>query len=59
MFNENNYKLIKFSGSKRAFKDTILGTDIGIHSDGFVKIIMASLLITISVLVFMYFSFRI
>ena len=34
----SNYKLIKFYDGKKSFKDTLLGSDIGIHSHGFVNV---------------------
>ena len=54
-----NYKLIKFSGSKKSFKDTMFGTDIGIHSHGFVNIAIIAMLLALSTLTLLYFSFRI
>ena len=53
-----NYKLVKFS-NKKAFKDTLLGSDIGIHSNGFVNISIISTLLALSTLVLMYIGFRI
>jgi hypothetical protein len=54
-----NYKLIKFSGSKKSFKDTMFGTDIGIHSHGFVNIAIIAMLLALSTLTLLYFNFRI
>lgn len=55
----DNYKLIKFSGNRKTFKDTLLGTDIGIHSNGFINVAIISTLLSLGVLVTMYLSFRI
>ena len=52
------YKLVKFS-NKKAFKDTLLGSDIGVHSSGFINITIMSTVIAIATLVLMYISFRI
>ena len=59
MSKNDNYKLIKFSNTKRTFKDTMLGTDIGIRSEGFISVLITSFLITVGVIILMYFSFRI
>jgi len=59
MSNNDNYKLIKFSSTKKTFKDTLLGSDIGVHSNGFVSIFITSFLVAIGVILLMYFSFRI
>lgn len=32
-----NYKLVKFYNGKKDFKETILGKDIGVHSEGFIS----------------------
>ena len=55
---DKNYKLVKFS-NKKAFKDTLLGSDIGIHSSGFINVSIISTLIAISTVILMYISFRI
>ena len=55
----DNYKLVKFSHSKRSFKDTILGTDIGVNSKGFGSVTIISLLMALVGFGIMYFSFRI
>ena len=54
----SNYKLVKFV-NKKTFKDTFLGADIGIHSKGFMNVVVISSLIAIAVIIFMYLSFRI
>ena len=53
------YKLIKFYSGKKQFKDTILGSDIGIHSHGFISTAILSTLIAISVFILSILSFRI
>ena len=53
----NNYKLIKFN--KKSFSDTFLGSDIGIHSKGFNGVAIISTLLSVSLLVIMYFTFKI
>ena len=55
----NNYKLVKFSHSRKSFKDSILGTDIGVHSSGFTTIALISTLLAIGMMALMYLSFRI
>ena len=55
----DNYKLVKFSGNRKTFKDTVFGTDIGIHSNGFVNVAIISTLLSLGVLLTMYLSFRI
>ncbi len=54
-----NYKLIKFSGNRKTFKDTLFGTDIGIHSSGFINIAIISSLIAIMTIALMYLNFRV
>ena len=54
-----DYKLIKFYNNKKSFKDTILGSDIGIHSSGFVSTAIISSLIAISLFGYLLLSFRI
>ncbi len=58
---DKNYTLVGYAGNKMydKFKNSILGADIGIKSNGFVSMILLSTLLAISVLVIMYFSFRI
>ena len=46
----SNYKLIKFYDGKKSFKDTLLGSDIGIHSHGFVNVAIISTLLAIGAL---------
>ena len=53
------YKLVKFYDTKKTFKDTILGTDIGFNSQGFVNIAIISSIIAISLFAFLILSFRI
>ena len=53
-----NYKLVKFV-NKKTFNDTMIGSDIGIHSSGFVNVAVISSLIAISTFILMYISFRI
>ena len=53
-----NYKLVKF-GNKKAFKDTLLGSDIGIHSRGFAGVTIISTRVAVSTFILMYISFRI
>ena len=53
------YKLIKLYSGKKNFKDTILGSDIGIHSQGFVSTAIVSLLIAIVSFTFLVLSFKI
>ena len=55
----NEYKLVKIAGRKGTFKDTLLGSDIGIHSKGFINVAIFSMLISVSVIIFMYLSFRV
>ena len=55
----SNYKLIKFGKNKKQFKDTLLGSDIGIHSSGFISVTISSLIIAMLILTLMYLSFRI
>ncbi len=55
----SNYKLIKFYDGKKSFKDTLLGSDIGIHSHGFVNVAIISTLLAIGAFITMYLSFRI
>ena len=55
----SNYKLIKFSESKKTFKDTLLGSDIGVHSTGFINISIISILITLCLFMSMLISFQI
>ena len=58
---DKNYTLVGYAGNKMydKFKNSILGADIGVKSNGFVSTILLSTLLAISVLVIMYFSFRI
>ena len=56
----SNYKLVKICNqNKKSFKDSILGTDIGIHSNGFANVTIISLVLAIGALLLMYFQFRI
>lgn len=52
------YKLVKFV-NKKSFNDTLLGSDIGFSSSGFVNVTIISSLIAISTFIVMYVSFRI
>lgn len=54
-----NYKLVKIAKRKNTFNDTILGTDIGVHSKGFMNIAIISTLIAVGVIIFMYLGFRV
>ena len=54
----NNYKLVKFS-NKKTFKDTVLGSDIGIHSSGFINVTIIATLLAISTFILMYLTFKI
>jgi len=54
-----NYKLVKIAQRKNTFNDTILGTDIGVHSKGFMNIAIISTLIAVGVIIFMYLGFRV
>ena len=55
----NNYKLIRFSGNKKSFKDTLLGSDIGFHSSGFISVSIISSIIALALFISMCPSFRI
>ena len=55
----NNYKLIKFYKTKKSFKDTILGSDIGVNSRGFASVAVVSTLIAVFTFIIMMLSFRI
>ncbi len=55
---DKKYKLVKFD-NKKAFKDTFLGSDIGIHSHGFAGVAIISTLMAISTFALIYVSFRI
>lgn len=55
----DNYKLIKLGNNKSKFSETILGSDIGIHSHGFISVVTISLIITIILVALMYSNFRI
>ena len=46
----DNYKLIKFSNNKKSFTDSILGTDIGVNSKGFISVISISLIIAVTLM---------
>lgn len=59
-----SYKLIKPITKKEnklvnTFKNSILGTDIGINSEGFSYIAILSTILAIGVLITMYISWRI
>lgn len=54
-----NYKLANRYNTKRKFNDSILGSDIGIHSYGFISIAIASTIIAISVFLILLLSFKI
>ena len=55
----DNYKLIKFSNNKKAFNDSLLGSDIGIHSKGFASILTISIIIATLAIALIINSFRI
>ena len=55
----SNYKLVKFYKTKKSFKDTLLGSDVGASSNGFASIIAISLIIAIYSIAVMLISFRI
>ncbi len=55
----DNYKLMRFSGNRKTFKDSVFGTDIGVHSKGFASVLLVSALIALITLALMYLSFRI
>ena len=55
----SNYKLIKFYKTKKTFSDTILGSNIGLNSNGFTSIIAISSIIAIYAFIVMLLSFRI
>ncbi len=54
-----NYKLVKYSKSRKTFNDTFLGTDIGLHSNGFVNVAIISSLLAIGTIIAMYLFCRI
>ena len=56
---KSNYKLANNYSKNNRFKNSIIGSDIGIHSAGFVSIAIISTLISISAFVIMILSFRI
>lgn len=55
----NNYTLANCYSTRKTFKDSIFGTDIGIHSYGFASIAIISTIIAIGVFVGLLLSFRI
>ena len=55
----DNYKLIRFNNSKGNFKNSIFGSDIGIHSKGFTSIVGISLMIAVGSIAIMIVNFRI
>lgn len=55
----DNYKLIRFNNSKSTFKNSILGTDIGIHSKGFTSVVAISIIIAVGLMAIMLINFRI
>ena len=59
-----SYKLVKTATKKEnkiinGFKNSILGTDIGIHSEGFSYIAILSTLLAVGAFITMYISWRI
>ena len=62
MINLNKkYVLVGYEGNKYVdnFKNSIIGTDIGINSNGFASIMIISTLLAIATIVGMYLIFRI
>lgn len=54
-----NYKLANYEGPKNRFKNSIIGSDIGIHSKGFISVAIISTLLSLGVILALYISFRI
>ena len=54
-----NYKLANYEGPKNRFKNSIIGSDIGIHSKGFISVAIVATLLSLGALLIMYISFRI
>jgi len=56
-----NYKLVGYAGNKMndKFKNSILGSDIGINSKGFASVMLVSTIIAIGTILTMYFSWRV
>ena len=56
---DRSYKLVHPSNVNSKFKNSILGSDIGIKSRGFSTIVLLSTLLSIGALLIMYFNFKI
>ena len=54
-----NYKLANYDGPKNRFKNSVIGSDIGIHSKGFVSVAIISTLLSLSMIIIMYVNFRV
>ena len=55
----SNYQLVKFYKERKSFSDTILGSDIGVKSNGFASVMFIAALISVGSFVLMLLSFRI
>ena len=54
-----NYKLANYEGPKNRFKNSMVGSDIGIHSKGFISVAIISTLLSLSMIIIMYINFRV
>ncbi len=55
----NGYKLVKFYEDKKSFKDTVLGSDIGINNHGFASMALIATVIAILTFISLIFVFRV
>ena len=55
----NNYQLVKFKKERKSFSDTILGSDIGVKSNGFTSVLLIALIVSVAAFTLMLLSFRI
>ena len=55
----NNYQLVKFRKERKSFSDTILGSDIGVKSNGFTSVLLIALIVSVAAFTLMLLSFRI